>query len=105
MRKGQQMEPKGGLLWAAVSAQGNRMVIIDQDAAGPAGTDVQSILVLVQSPNVQVLGITVVTGGGWRDEELAHTLRLLELIGRSDIPVVSGAEFPLVRTQVGTQLW
>ena len=39
-----------------------RKVIIDQDAAGPAGTDQQSMLLLIQSPQTEVLGITVVTG-------------------------------------------
>ncbi len=93
------------LLTATLGAQEKRYVIIDQDAAGPAGTDQQSILVFIQSPNVEVLGITVVTGDAWRDEEVAHTLRTLELIGRTDIPVVPGAAFPLVRTQKWTEQW
>ncbi len=92
-------------LTALAQAQQKKYVIIDQDAAGPAGTDQQSILVFIQSPNVEVLGITVVTGDAWRDEEVAHTLRTLELIGRTDIPVVPGAAFPLVRTQKGTEAW
>ena len=81
-----------------------RKVIIDQDAAGPAGTDQQSMLLLIQSPQTEVLGITVVTGDQWLKEELAHTLRMLELIGRTDIPVVPGAELPLVRRQRETEL-
>jgi purine nucleosidase len=87
------------------AAQEKRYVVIDQDAAGPGGTDMMSILVLLQSPHVQTLGITVVTGDGWRDEEVAHTLRLLELVGRPDIPVAPGAVYPLVRTQPETKLW
>jgi inosine-uridine nucleoside N-ribohydrolase len=96
-----------GLLLAAVAApaQEKRLVIIDQDAAGPGGTDMMSILVLLQSPAVEPLGITVVTGDAWRDEEVAHTLRLLESVGRTDIPVVPGAASPLVRTQQDTKLW
>src|SRR5258708_2294415 len=82
-----------------------RKVIIDQDAAGPAGTDQQSMLVLIQSLKTDVLGITVVTGDQWLKAEVAHTLRMLELIGRSDIPVVAGAEYPLVRTKTETELW
>lgn len=82
-----------------------RKIIIDQDAAGPAGTDQQSILLLIQSPETQVLGITVVTGDAWLKEEVAHTLRMLELVGRTDIPVVAGAEFPLVRRKDETELW
>jgi purine nucleosidase len=86
-------------------AQQNRYVVIDQDAMGPAGTDMNSIMVFLQSPGVNVLGITVVTGDGWRDEEVAHTLRLLELLGRTDIPVVSGLDGPMVRTKEWTSVW
>ena len=85
--------------------QEKRKVIIDQDEAGPAGTDLQSTLVLIQSPQTEVLGITVVTGDMWLTEEVAHTLRMLELIGRTDIPVVRGAENPLVRRKEDTELW
>jgi len=86
-------------------AQEKRKIIIDQDAAGPAGTDQQSMLLLIQSPRTEVLGITVVTGDQWRNEEVAHTLRMLELVGRTDIPVVPGAEYPLVRQKNETELW
>jgi purine nucleosidase len=86
-------------------AQQKRKIIIDQDAAGPAGTDQQSIMLLIQSPQAEVLGITVVTGDQWLKAEVAHTLRMLELIGRSDIPVVAGAEYPLVRRQPDTERW
>ncbi len=94
-----------GLVAATASAQQKRYVIIDQDAAGPGGTDMMSILVLLQSPNVETLGITVVTGDAWCEEEVAHALRLLEIAGRTDIPVLRGAAFPLVRTRRATELW
>ncbi len=86
-------------------AQNNHYVVIDQDAVGPAGTDMNSILVFLQSPNVNVLGITVVTGDGWRNEEVAHTLRLLELVGRTDVPVVPGLDRPMIRTKEWTNVW
>jgi purine nucleosidase len=82
-----------------------RKIVIDQDAAGPGGTDQQSMLLLIQSPQTRVLGITVVTGDAWLKSEAAHTLRMLELIGRTDIPVASGAEYPLVRRKEETELW
>ena len=82
-----------------LGAQAKRKVIIDQDAAGPGGTDMQAILALVNSPETDVLGITVLTGDAWRDEEVQHTLRLMEIIGRRDIPVVPGAAFPLVSSK------
>src|SRR5947199_9969003 len=80
-------------------------VIINQDCSGPGGSDLQTLLVMIQSPQVEVLGITVVSGDQWRDEEVAHTLRLLEIVGRTDIPVVPGAAFPLVRTREEAQQW
>jgi inosine-uridine nucleoside N-ribohydrolase len=85
--------------------QDKRKIIIDQDAAGPAGTDLQSTLLLIQSPKTEVLGITVVTGDQWLKAEVAHTLRMLEIIGRTDIPVVQGAEYPRVRREEETELW
>ena len=85
-------------------AQEKRKIIIDQDAAGPAGTDQQSILLFIQSHETEVLGITVVTGDAWLKSEVAHTLRTLELIGRTDISVVPGAEYPLVRRKRETEL-
>jgi len=81
-----------------------RLVLIDQDGSGPGGSNQMAMMVLLQSPKVQVLGITMVTGNAWRDEETAHTLRMLELIGRTDVPVAQGAVFPLVRTQRETEL-
>src|SRR6201998_4621959 len=89
----------------SLNAQSKKKVIIDQDAAGPGGTDMQSILVLVNSPETEVLGITVVTGDAWRDEEVGHALRLMEIIGRTDIPVVPGAVFPLVSRKEYIERW
>lgn len=85
--------------------QQKRKIIIDEDCAGPGGTAMQAITLLVNSPASEVLGITVVTGDEWRDEETAHALRLLEILGRADIPVLSGSEFPLVRTKEDTAKW
>jgi purine nucleosidase len=81
-----------------------RLVLIDQDGSGPGGSNQMAMLVLLQSPQVEVLGITMVTGNAWRDEETQHTLRMLELTGHGDVPVAKGAVFPLVRTQRDTQL-
>jgi inosine-uridine nucleoside N-ribohydrolase len=81
-----------------------RLVLIDQDGSGPGGSNQMAMLALLQAPNVQVLGITMVTGNAWRDEETLHTLRMLELTGHADVPVAKGAVFPLVRTEEETRL-
>ena len=93
------------LLALTTAAQSKRKVIIDQDARGPATTDQQSILVFLQSPEVETLGITVVSGDQWRDEEIAHTLRMLELVGRTDVPVLPGAVFPLINRMEMIERW
>ena len=85
--------------------QPRRKVIINEDCSGPGGSNMQTLLLLIQSPRVEVLGITVVSGDQWRDEEVAHTLRLLEIIGRTDIPVMIGAAFPLVHNRDEAKLW
>src|SRR5215467_13746854 len=85
--------------------QTRRKVILDQDARGPATTDQQSMLMVLQSPGIETLGITIVSGDQWRDEEVAHTLRMLELTGHSDIKVYPGAVFPLINSKEEIQRW
>jgi len=92
------------LLAAAATTHAQRLVLIDQDGSGPGGSNQMAMMVLLQSPQVKVLGITMVSGNAWEPEEVSHTLRMLELIHRTDVPVVPGAIFPLVRTQPETLL-
>jgi inosine-uridine nucleoside N-ribohydrolase len=95
----------GLLLVTGMQAQTKRKIIIDQDARGPATTDQQSILALLQAPQADVLGITIVSGDQWRDEEVAHTLRMLELTGHTDIKVYPGAVFPLINSKEEIARW
>ena len=87
------------LLLTSATAHAQRLVIIDQDGSGPGGSNQMSMMVLLQSPDCKVLGITMVSGNAWEPEEVQHTLRMLELIHRTDVPVVPGAVFPLLRTE------
>jgi len=85
---------------SALGVHCQRLVLIDQDGSGPGGSNQMAMMVLIQSPQVKVLGITMVSGNAWEPEEVQHTLRMLELTHHSDVPVVPGAVFPLVRTEV-----
>ena len=61
--------------------------------------------VVLQSPEVETLGITIVSGDQWRDEEVAHTLRMLELTGHPNIKVYPGAVFPLINSKEEIKRW
>ena len=90
---------------SASSAVSSRLVILDQDGSGPGGSNQMAMMTILQSPEAKVLGITMVSGNAWEPEEVQHTLRMLELIHRTDVPVIPGAIYPLVRTAQETLLW
>jgi inosine-uridine nucleoside N-ribohydrolase len=73
-------------------------VIADQDSAGPHGTNFLSLLMLLMAPEVDLLGITTVAGDQWVKPETIFALYALELTGRSEVPVVEGAEMPLLNS-------
>ena len=75
----------------APAATGPMLVIEDNDFAGPATSNIQSIVPLLSGPGVRVLGFTVVTGDAWRDEETQFICASWKL------PV--GRIFPLCRAQ------
>jgi inosine-uridine nucleoside N-ribohydrolase len=94
------------LLVFTIALQAQKLkIIVDQDARGPATTDMQSILIFLQSDKFDVLGITTVSGDQWVKEETQRTLRLLEIAGRTDVPVIQGAEFPLLNSKEETERW
>ena len=94
-----------GALAGAHAADARRKVIIDQDMMGPGGSNMNSVLMLLQAPDVDVLGIVVSSGDGWRDEEVEQTLRMLELVHRPEVPVYAGAVFPLVNSAARMKAW
>ena len=89
----------------ACAADGRRKVIIDQDTFGPATSNLQAVLMVLQAKDLDVLGITVTSGDGWRDEEVDHVLRMLEVAHRTDIPVYAGAVQPLLNSRDRTLQW
>src|SRR5438094_1112094 len=93
-------------LLVVVNASAQKIkVVVDQDARGPGTSDQQAILVFLQSKKFDVLGITTVSGDQWVKEETQHVLRLLEIAGRTDVPVYRGAEFPLLNSKEESERW
>src|SRR5271168_3278013 len=93
------------LLFVTAAAAQKIKIIVDQDARGPGTSDQQALLVFLQSEKFDVLGITTVSGDQWVKEETMHTLRMLEIAGRTDVPVIQGAEFPLLNSKEETERW
>ncbi|WP_093224683.1 nucleoside hydrolase [Sphingomonas sp. NFR15] len=76
-----------------------RKVIIDDEGFGLMH------LMLLEDPDVEVLGLTTVSGNVWANRATAMALRGLEIAHRTDVPVVQGATFPLVNTEAATERW
>jgi inosine-uridine nucleoside N-ribohydrolase len=54
-------------------------------------------LLALASPEVELLGITTVAGNQTLDKTTVNALKILEFVGRTDVPVAAGAAQPLVR--------
>ncbi|KFL31145.1 hypothetical protein JP75_09580 [Devosia riboflavina] len=72
--------------------------ILDQDFTGPGGSDVQPIVLFLNNPDIELLGLTGVTGDDWAAKGVSHALRFLEIAGHSEIPVYQGASMPITNT-------
>ena len=72
-------------------------VILDVD---PGVDDALAILLALSSPELSVLGLTVVSGNVPLDSGAENALRILVFAGREDIPVYKGADHPLRRPPV-----
>ena len=71
-----------------------KRIIIDTD---PGIDDSLAILLAVASPEIQVEGLTVVSGNCTLENGVINALSVLELAGRADLPVFGGAARPLVQ--------
>jgi purine nucleosidase/pyrimidine-specific ribonucleoside hydrolase len=69
-------------------------VLIDCD---PGIDDAVAIMLALKSPELELRAITAVSGNMTSDYTAANALRILELMGRSDIPVAQGPLAPLKR--------
>ncbi len=69
-------------------------IILDCD---PGHDDAIALLLAVASPEIELVGVTTVSGNQTLDKTTANALRVLEFAGRSDIPVYAGADRPFIR--------
>jgi inosine-uridine nucleoside N-ribohydrolase len=83
----------------AQAAEAKRKIIIDDD-----GFSLMHMM-LLEADDVEVLGITSVTGDLWVNRASATALRGLEILGRTDVPVMAGATYPLLNSEAATTRW
>jgi inosine-uridine nucleoside N-ribohydrolase len=76
---------------------GAARVIIDTD---PGVDDAFALLLAMRSPELKIEGITAVAGNVPLELTLPNALRMVEIAGRTDIPVAAGAKAPLLRRLV-----
>ncbi|HDI86186.1 MAG TPA: nucleoside hydrolase, partial [Candidatus Korarchaeota archaeon] len=69
-----------------------RKVILDVDTGVD---DAAAIMLALKSPELEVLGITTVAGNVDVEKATRNTLYVLEVLGRSDVPVAPGAPKPI----------
>jgi inosine-uridine nucleoside N-ribohydrolase len=81
-------------------------IIIDSDF-GLMNDDSTATMFALQTPELDVLGITLVAGNFDLNESVEDALRILELIGREEIPVCAGFDRPLVheRQEYENRVW
>jgi inosine-uridine nucleoside N-ribohydrolase len=88
------------LVGAVIARAGERRKVIIDDE----GFSLMHIM-LLNAPDVDVLGLTTVSGNVWVNRATAYALRGLETMGRTDIPVVPGATYPLLNSEILTERW
>ena len=71
-------------------------ILLDCD---PGHDDAIALLLALASPELELLGVTTVAGNQTLEKTTANAIRVLEFVGRTDIPVAAGADRPLVREQ------
>ncbi len=69
-------------------------IILDCD---PGHDDALAIVLALARPELRLLAITTVAGNAPLDRTTRTALRVLTLLGRTDVPVAAGADRPLVR--------
>lgn len=77
-----------------------RKIIIDCD---PGIDDTLALMLALSSPELEVIGITVVCGNVPTDIGAENALKVLKFMGRLDIPVYCGEEAPLKRDYISAQ--
>ena len=87
-------------LWSAGAATAaSHRVIIDTDFALPPQDDGLALALALNSPELDIVAITTVAGNFNIERANVDILRMLEIAGRTNLPVYAGAKRPLVHVK------
>ena len=75
-------------------------VILDMD---PGVDDAVALAMAARSRDLEILGVTVVSGNVYVDKGVVNALRVLDYIGMSSVDVYRGSEKPLLRDLVTSE--
>lgn len=89
------------LFCTATQAQKKEKVILDTDMV-EVFDDGITMMMLANAPNIDLLGVTIVVGNTWVPEGTAYAIRQLEVIGKTNIPVVPGIRQPIYPSRFET---
>lgn len=81
---------------AAAQSANSIPIIFDTDFVMPPADDSMALMFALQSPEFDILGVTTVAGNDSLERASSDVLRMLEIAGRTAIPVYQGADMPLV---------
>jgi len=76
------------------AAGAKEKVLLDSDMVVLLDDGV-AMMMLANTGDIELLGVTIVPGNTWVSEGAAYCIRQLEVVGRKDIPVALGIRYPL----------
>ncbi|MBR5347023.1 MAG: nucleoside hydrolase, partial [Deltaproteobacteria bacterium] len=85
------------LLWAALSplhAAEREKVLLDTDMV-ECFDDGIAMTLLANAPNVELVGVTTLSGNSWVEQGTAYAIRQLEIEKATHVPVAQGLQLPL----------
>jgi inosine-uridine nucleoside N-ribohydrolase len=79
----------------AQTAASPQKIIFDTDFVVPPQDDAMALILALNSPELKIMGVTTVAGNDSMERATSDALRVLEIAGRTEIPVYKGSNMPM----------
>lgn len=84
-----------------INSDNKTKVLIDTDMV-EGFDDGIALMMMLTSDNVDVVGVTTVTGNTWAQEGVAYGIRQMEICGVHNVPIIAGSQYPLRKDRLST---